>query len=377
MKTLVTGGAGLIGSHIVERLLERGDEVRVVDSLSPPCHAAEIVPGWMPSDVEFIHASVCDKEAMTRALQGVDAVFHLAATQGLLPEFSQFWQVNSAGTALLYELIVENSLPVRKIVVSSSQAVYGEGCYRCPTHGAVYPGARPLAQLEAGEWEHLCSQCGARLEPQATPESDVRPATMYAQSKYSQETIGFHLGETYRVPTVCLRYAITQGPRQSLTNAYSGVCSLFATRIASGSRPVIYEDGRQTRDYVSVSDVAKANLFVMDHPEADFEVFNVGTGNSVTVLNLVAEIGRQLGQTVEPEVVGEFRLGDIRHFSPDVSKLAALGWRAKDGLDETVRRYVEWFVTQGDVPDRFPEAEAIMRRQGVIRPVATRTEKAG
>ena len=376
MKALVTGGAGLIGSHVVDRLLERGYEVCVIDSLSPPCHVEPDVPSWMPSDVEFIQASVCDKQALARALQGVDAVFHLAAAQGLLPEFSRFWQVNSAGTALLYELIVENALPVRKVVISSSQAVYGEGRYRCPEHGAVYPDARPLAQLEAGEWEHVCSQCGAEMEPLATPEDEVRPATMYAQSKYSQETIGFHLGRTYRVPTVCLRYAITQGPRQSLYNAYSGVCSLFATRIASGSRPVIYEDGRQTRDYVSVADVAEANLFVMDHPEADFEVFNVGTGKAVSVLDLVAAIARQLGRTVDPDVVGEFRLGDVRHFSPDVSKLATLGWRARDGLDTTVRRYVEWFVRQGDVLDRFPEAEAAMRRQGVIHPVTTRAEEA-
>lgn len=376
MKALVTGGAGLIGSHIVERLLERGDEVRIIDSLSPPCHVEELVPAWMPSDVEFIQASVCDKQAMAGALQGVDVVFHLAAAQGLLPEFSLFWQVNSAGTALLYELIVENALPVRKVVISSSQAVYGEGRYRCPEHGPVYPDARSLGRLDAGEWEHVCSHCGAELEPLPTPEGSVRPATMYAQSKYSQETIGFHLGETHRVPTVCLRYAITQGPRQSLHNAYSGVCSLFATRIANGRRPVIYEDGRQTRDYVSVADVANANLFVMDHPGADFEVFNVGTGRAVTVLELVTEIARQLGQSVEPEVVGEFRLGDIRHFSPDVSKLAMLGWRAQDALETTVQRYVEWFVTQGDVPDRFPEAEATMRRQGVIRAVNTRGEEA-
>ena len=376
MKALVTGGAGLIGSHIVERLLERGDEVRVIDSLSPPCHIEEVVPGWMPSDVEFIQASICDKQALAGALQGVDVVYHLAAAQGLLPEFSLFWQVNSAGTALLYELIVEKALPVRKVVISSSQAVYGEGRYRCPEHGAVYPDARSLARLDAGEWEHICSRCGAELEPLPTPEDSVRPETMYAQSKYSQETISLHLGQTHNVPTVCLRYAITQGPRQSLHNAYSGVCSLFATRIANGRRPVIYEDGLQTRDYVSVADVANASLFVMDHPDADFQVFNVGTGRAVTVLELVTEIARQLGQDVDPKVVGEFRLGDIRHFSPDVSKLAKLGWRAQDALETTVRRYVEWFITQGDVPDRFPEAEATMRRQGVIRPVTAKEEKA-
>ena len=369
MKTLVTGGAGLIGSHVVERLLERGEDVRVIDNLSPPCHAEPVVPAWMPTDVEFIHADVRDRSAFERALAGVDVVFHLAAAQGLLSEFSLFWGVNSAGTALLYEIIVEKAMPVRKVVIASSQAVYGEGRHRCPTHGDVYPDARPPSQLEAGMWEHLCSLCGAELEPLPTPEDVVRPATMYAQSKYSQETIGLHLGRTYNVPTVCLRYAITQGPRQSLYNAYSGVCSIFATRIAAGFAPTIYEDGLQTRDYVSAADVAEATLFVVDRPEADFEVFNVGTGRAVSVLDLVAEIARQLGRTVEPEVVGQFRLGDVRRFCPDVHKLAALGWSSQDRIDTTVRRYIAWFVEQGNVVDRFSEAEATMRQLGVLRPV--------
>ena len=225
-------------------------------------------------------------------------------------------------------------------------------------------------------WEHACPQCCALLEPQATSEEVVRPATMYAQSKYSQETIGLHLGRTYGVPTVCLRYAITQGPRQSLSNAYSGICSIFATRITAHLPPLIYEDGRQTRDYLSASDVANANLFVMDRPEADFGVFNVGTGKAVAVLELVEEIGRQLGRSVEPQIVGQFRLGDIRHFRPDVSKLAALGWRTRDSLQETVRRYLEWFTDQRIMPDYLVEAETSMRRLGVIRPVLARTERA-
>jgi len=369
MRALVTGGAGLIGSHVVERLLERGDDVRVIDSLSPPCHAEPRAPAWLPRDVEFMHADVTDRDALARALAGVDVVFHFAAAQGLLPEFSRFWHVNAAGTALIYETIVQQRLSVRKVIISSSQAVYGEGRYACPEHGEVYPEARPLQRLEAGLWEHACLRCGAQLQPLATPEDVVRPATMYAQSKYSQETIGLHLGETYQVPTVCLRYAITQGPRQSLSNAYSGVCSIFATRIAAGGPPIIYEDGRQTRDYLSASDVADANLFVMDRPEADSGVFNVGTGKAITVLELVAEIGRQLGRAVEPQVVGQFRLGDIRHFRPDVSRLAALGWRARDTLDVTVRRYIEWFSGQGEVPDRFAEAERSMQRLGVVRSV--------
>ena len=365
----MTGGAGLIGSHIVDRLLARGYEARIVDCLAQPCHRSGRRPPWLPHDAEFIEGDVQDKALMTRALAGVDLVFHEAAHQGLMPDFSRFFQVNAAGTALLYEVIVENRYPVRKVVIASSQAVYNEGLYRCRKHGVLQPNSRLLERLERGLWEVACPRCGEGMPPVPTSEERANPQTMYAQSKLAQERIGMHLGRLYGVPTVALRYAITQGPRQSLYNAYSGVCSVFALRLANGQPPVVYEDGLQTRDYVFVGDVADANLFVAERPETDFGVFNVGTGRATTVLEFVKALSRVMGRRIEPDFSGAFRLGDIRHFTPEVSRLTSLGWRATTPLEDTLRRYAEWLEEQGPVADPFPEAEATMRRLGVLRPV--------
>jgi dTDP-L-rhamnose 4-epimerase len=372
MRALVTGGAGLIGSHIVDLLLERGYEVRIVDNLQKPCHMHG-KPDWIPADAEFIFGDVRDKALMTKALKDIDVVFHEAAYQGILPEFSQFFEVNSAGTALLYEVIVENDYPVKKIVIASSQAVYNEGMYLCPLHGKVHPPSRPLEQLERGWWEMFCPACGEELMSVPMDEPHATPQTMYAQSKYSQETIGLHLGRTYNVPTVGLRYAITVGPRQSHYNAYSGVCSIFSTRIINDLPPIVYEDGRQTRDYIYVGDVAAANLFVAENPRADFQVFNVGTGRSVNIIDLLSVLTRALGKNLEPQVVDAYRLGDIRHFRPDVSKLTALGWTAKTSLPDALTTYVEWLVKQKDVREYFSAAETVMKRLGVIRPVQGKT----
>ena len=332
-------------------------------------------PPWLPSDAEFLEGDVQDRALMTRALAGVDIVFHQAAHQGLLPDFSRFFHVNAAGTALLYELIVEKRYPVRKVVIASSQAVYNEGLYRCAQHNILQPDSRPLERMERGLWEVPCPHCGQELSPVATPEGRANPQTMYAQSKFAQERIGLYLGRLHRIPTVALRYAITQGPRQSLHNAYSGVCSVFALRLANSRPPVIYEDGRQTRDYIFAGDVAEASLFVAERQDADFGVFNVGTGQATTVLEFVDALSRVMGRPVEPVLPGAFRLGDVRHFTPDVARLGRLGWRATTSLEETLRRYVEWLEAQGPVADPFPEAEATMRRLGVLREVAGPTHR--
>ena len=369
MRALVTGGAGLIGSHTVDRLLARGHEVRIVDSLEKPCHLRGAPPPWVPREAELIKGDVVDRGVMARALQGVDVVIHLAAHQGLLPDFSRFFAVNAAGTSLIYELIVEKRLPVRKVIFASSQGVYGEGAYRCAEHGPLFPEPRPLERLERGQWEHLCPRCGSPLSPERTSEEHAAPGNIYAQSKLAAERAALHLGRLYDVPTVVLRYCITQGPRQSLTNAYSGVCSIFAMRLVNGQPPIVYEDGLQTRDYAYVGDVAEANLFVMDCPQADYGVFNVGTGRAVTVLEFLDALGRALGWAAAPAVEGAFRLGDVRHFRPDVSRLNALGWRATTPLEETLRRYAGWLEEQGNVVDYFTDAEASMRKRGVVRSV--------
>lgn len=380
MKILVTGGAGFIGSHTVDQLLEHGHNVRILDALRPPVHEGTGLPSYVPTkDAEFIFSDTRDRVAWERALNGVSAVFHFAAYQDYLPDFSTFFHVNTVSTALLYEIIAANHLPVRKVIVASSQAVYGEGKYTCgncrpsePPAGDSfqYPAPRGDAQLKAGQWDVLCPECGSPMDPQWTDESVVNPHNAYAISKYSQELIAIRLGRRYGIPTVCLRYSIVQGPRQSFRNAYSGVLRIFAQRILSGRRPVCYEDGKQLRDYVSVHDVTRANLLVLEDDRADFQVFNVGGNCQVSVLEYARLIGERAGRAVEPELPGVYRFGDTRHILSETRKLRSLGWQPVISLDRTVDEYLEWIRTQPNFRDHSSEADASMEMLGVLRSTA-------
>lgn len=369
MRALVTGGAGFIGSHVVDLLLRRGDAVRVLDSLQARVHPRG-QPSYLPASVEFLHGDVRDRAALGRALEGVDAVFHLAAYQDYMPDFSSFFDVNTVSTALLYELIVELGLPVSKVVLASSQSVYGEGSYRCDIHGTFWPRPRGREQLDRGDWEHHCPSCERTLSPLPISEKRVQPHTAYGISKYALELAGLALDAKYRVPTVCLRYSIVLGPRNSFHNAYSGVCRRFALRVLRGQPPVLYEDGLQRRDYVYVGDAAAATLLVAERPEADGQVYNVGGPRSCTVLEVARAVLRAAGRPdLAPVIFGEYRFGDTRHTFSDASKLRALGWRTTLGLDDMVAAYVAWARQQPDLADTYEAAEAAMRAQSVVRRV--------
>lgn len=369
MKVLITGGAGFIGSHTGDLLLERGHEVRILDNLEAPVHRQKQNLEYVPDDVEFILGDIQNRSDMERALRGVDAVCHLAAYQGYLTDFSKFALVNDSGTALLYEIILNEHLPVQKVILGSSQAVYGEGKYECPSHGVQYPPPRELSQLENGEWEIKCPLCQESMRPHHTDESKVNPHNQYAISKYSQELYALTLGKRFSIPTVVLRYSITQGPRQSFYNAYSGILRIFAMRLLNGLPPIIYEDGKQLRDYVHVRDVAKANLVVLEKDSANFEVFNVGGSKATTVFEYAKLLMSLLGKDIEPQSHGDFRFGDTRHIISDISKLKRLGWQPNTPLEQTIRDYLEWVQKQADVSDYYSQAEKVMRRQGVIRSV--------
>lgn len=367
MRILVTGGAGFIGSHTVDLLLQKGHHVRILDNLTPPVHVDGTLPAYVPRDAEFILGDVRDRAAWERALQGIDAVFHFAAYQDYLTDFSKFFHVNTVGTALLYEIIVEKKLPVQKVVVASSQSVYGEGKYACATDGAQYPPLRPLAQLERRDWEPRCPVCGEAMTPVVTDESQTHPHNQYAMSKYTQEMLALNFGQRYGIPSVAQRFSITQGPRQSFRNAYSGVLRIFATRLLSDRAPVCYEDGGQRRDYVSVYDVARANVLVMEDARANGQVFNVGGGRAITVKEYANVIARALGKPIEPGIPGEFRFGDTRHIISDISKLRALGWAPQVPLEKIVAGYIEWAREQPDVRDYYADAEREMKARGTIR----------
>jgi dTDP-L-rhamnose 4-epimerase len=373
-RVLVTGGAGFIGSHTVDRLLARGYTVRVLDSLAPPVHPRREKPAYLSPDAELIVGDVRDRDTVARALKGVDAVFHLAAYQDYLPDFSTFFDVNSVGTALLYEVIVRDALPVRKVVVASSQSVYGEGKYRCPVHGVVYPAPRALTRLAAGEWEPVCpvvegetSRCREALCLEATDEAVVQPHNPYAISKQSQEMIALTLGRRHGIPSVAMRYSITQGPRQSFTNAYSGILRIFTLRLLNGRQPIAYEDGGQLRDYVSVFDVVDANLLVLERSEADFLVFNVGGERAMSVLQYADLLARRLCPGMAPAVPGEFRMGDTRHILSDTARLRALGWEPRVELETIIDQYIEWARRQPGARDCSAEAEQVMKSAGVLR----------
>ena len=371
MKVLVTGGAGFIGSYTVDLLLARGREVRVLDSLTLPVHPKGELPDYFPADdVEFIHGDVRDRGALERALPGVDAVIHLAAYQDYLTDFSKFFHVNSVGTALIYELIVENKYPIQKVVFASSQATYGEGKYLCSEHGPQYPELRPIERLLLRQWDSLCPVCHGPIAPVPTDEARVNPHNQYAMSKYTQEMIALNLGQRYRIPTVGLRYSITQGPRQSFSNAYSGICRIFTLRLMNDRPPIAYEDGQQLRDYVSVDDVALANLLALEDERANYQVFNVGGAAVLTVLEYARLVADVLGKPIAPLVPGEFRFGDTRHVVSDITKLRALGWQPNVPLRQIVADYAAWVETQPNVKDYYAEAEIVMKQRGTVRAAA-------
>jgi dTDP-L-rhamnose 4-epimerase len=370
---LVTGGAGFIGSHTVDLLLEKGYEVRILDCLQPRVHPRGLPP-WVPPEAEFIQGDVASAEDLRRALEGVHYVIHLAAYQDYQPDFSTFVHTNAESAALLFELIVAASLegrpmPVQKLVFASSQAVAGEGLYCCEEHGRLTPPPRSLTQLQRGDWELHCPHCGRPMRPEPIPESVCSPGTAYGISKYAIELLAERLGRRYHIPSVCMRYTYVQGPRNSFYNAYSGVARIFALRLLHGLPPVCFEDGLQQRDYVNVRDVARANVLVLEDSRADYGVFNVGGKRAVTVLEFARMMVREFGSDLEPQVPGEFRLGDTRHTVSDVRRLEALGWQPTIPVEQNVREYVAWMREQRASPEFLLAAERVMRAQGVIRRV--------
>lgn len=368
MRVLITGGAGFIGSHTADLLLSRGHSVRVLDALEPPVHRDHQKPDYVPADVDFQVGDVRDRGAWEKALDGVDAVFHLAAYQDYLPDFSKFFHVNAVSTALMYEIIVERRLPIRKVVVASSQAVYGEGKYLRANGQPHYPGQRPAEQLAEHIWEILDPETGEPLRPEFTDEAGARPHNSYAISKQTEELIALNLGRRYGIPSVGMRYSIVQGPRQSFRNAYSGALRIFAMQTVAGERPVIYEDGLQLRDYVYVGDVAAANLLVLEDERADYQAFNVGAGQTWTVLDFARIMAEAAGQTaLEPIIPGEYRFGDTRHIFSSIDKLKALGWQPRGNPEQSCREYIEWATRQPDFGNYSRAAREHMKKLGAVR----------
>lgn len=365
MRALIIGGAGLIGSHTADLLYKKGFKVRIFDNLNKETHRGK--PDWISKKYEFIKDDIRNRKVLGKALRNVDYVFHLAAYGGFTSKFTKYIDVNSVGTANIFEIIREKKLKIKKVVVASSQGIYGEGKYICSTHSVIETDFRSLKQLEAGMWEQRCPKCNKVLTPVATDESKrADPGTLYSITKFSQECIAIRVGQTLNIPTVALRFSVTFGPRQSIFNPYTGVVSIFSTRILNNLPPIIYEDGKQTRDFIFVEDVASANFLVSQKKEANYQVFNVSASKQTKVLELVYPLNKNYKTNVKPVLNGEFRPGEVRHLFLDNTKLVKLGWKPEVKLKDGVKKYVEWIKTQGSIGEYWTKAYEIMRKNRVV-----------
>ena len=368
-RALVTGGAGLIGSHVADLLQREGWSVRILDNLEPQTHRNG-KPAWIRDDVEFIEGDVTDRETMSSTLQDIDVIFHQAAYGGYMPEIAKYVRVNSFGTAQMLEIIREQNLPIQKVVVASSQAVYSEGAATCPEHGLVFPEVRPLEQLQAGDWAVHCPICQAITESAPTPErAPVGGETVYGLTKVDQEKLVLLWGKQIGIPTVALRYSCTYGPRQSIFNPYTGVIAIFCTRLLNDLPPVLYEDGEQTRDFSFVEDIARANLLAAETDELDGLPVNVGSGQGVSIRKVAEQISDALGIRIAPEARGEFRPGEMRHLTSGTERIRAAGYLPQVDLATGIGRYLDWIRQQADVRDYFSAAADVLRSKGIVHRV--------
>jgi len=368
-RALVTGGAGLIGSHVTDLLVREGWKVRVLDNLEPQTHRRG-KPAWINPKVEFTHGDIRDRETIAAALDKIDVVFHQAAYGGYMPEISKYVHVNSLGTAQMLELIREKNLPIKKIVVASSQAVYSEGAGICPKHQLVFPAVRPVEQLRKGDWEVHCPICGAITKSAPTPENaPVGGETVYGLTKVDQEKLVLLWGKQVGIPTIALRYSCTYGPRQSIFNPYTGVIAIFCTRLLNNLPPVLYEDGEQTRDFSFVEDIARANLLTAEIDHLDGLAVNVGSEKGVSIRKVAEIVSSALKIDIEPDARCEFRPGEMRHLTSDTARIRSAGYQPQIKLEEGIERYIDWIRSQSDIRDYFSEAEQILKSKGIVHRV--------
>jgi len=368
----VTGGAGFIGTHLVDALVSRGHWVRVLDVLDPQVHGQNGSPR-IGEDIEMIRGNILDEATLVRALTGIEVVFHQAASVGVgqsMYEPAAYTRVNSLGTATLMEKIATPDSKVEKVVVASSMSLYGEGKYDCQACGPTHPLPRRREEMSRGEWEPGCPRCGEALTPLPTDEQiPPAPTSVYAVTKRCQEEAVLVMGRAYGIPAVALRYFNVYGPGQSLSNPYTGVAAIFASRILNGVPPILFEDGLQSRDFTHVSDIVQANLLAMERSEADNQVLNVGTGRRTSLLELTNGLLRKLRPegNLQPQIEGSFREGDIRHCFADISLIKkTLGFESRVTLETGFDDLADWARTQRPV-DRTEQAFGELRSRGLVR----------
>ncbi len=349
---LITGGAGFVGSHLADGLLRAGHQVRVLDELNPQVHPGGKRPAYLSDRVELMKGDVRDPNILRDALESIDVIYHFAATVGVgqsMYEIARYMSVNTQGTAELLQAILDSRAPLKKLIVASSMSIYGEGRYQCSQCGQqATPPVRPVAQLRAGEWDLACNFCRGRLAP--TPTGEDKPSeinSMYALSKRDQEELCMIYGRTYGLPVTALRFFNIYGTRQALSNPYTGVAAIFASRLLNAQAPLVFEDGDQMRDFVSVHDVVRANILAMEHSASDGQVINIGCGKPITIREVAQLLGNALSSDIAPVITGKYRAGDIRHCFADIARARALlGYEPQVTHEQGFAELAEWLREQ-------------------------------
>lgn len=372
MKVLVTGGAGFIGSFIVDALLSAGHKVKVYDSLDEQVHGEDAkAPEYLNKEAEFIKGNVLDEDKFYSAVQDVDVLFHEAAAVGVgqsMYQIRKYTEQNSVGGAAILDVITSRKNRLKKVIVASSMSIYGEGKYACKRCGDTSPELRPESQLKNEKWEPVCPKCGEELTALATDETKpLNPTSIYAITKRDHEEAFLAIGRAYKIPTVALRYFNAYGPRQALSNPYTGVCAIFSSKILNGQNPVIFEDGLQSRDFIHVKDIVRANLLAMEKEEADYKAFNVGSGSPKTILDIANVLAAKIrpGEKIIPEVTNAFREGDIRHCYANISKIEkTLGFTPLIDFEDGIEDLVGWVAKQ-TCEDHSSEAMRKLKEKGL------------
>lgn len=367
---LVTGGAGFIGSFLVDELIKRDYAVRIFDNLETQVHQRK-KPLYLNPKAEFIRGDVRNREALRKAIRGCDVVFHLAAAVGVgqsMYEIKKYVDVNVGGTANLLDIVVRDNIKLKKLVVPSSMTCYGEGMYRCSRHGAIRCGERPEFDLRHKQWEPRCPRCRSTLFAISTKEgTPMALSSVYALTKRAQEDLTLTTGGAYGIPVAILRLFNVYGPRQSLSNPYTGVTAIFLNRLKNNHEPLIYEDGNQSRDFVSVHDVVDAMIRAMKSSKADGQVFNVGSGQATSIKHVAESLARLLGKNIKPRMAGTSRRKDIRHCTADISNIArVLGWKPKVSFERGMKELIAWAAHES-VRDHFDRAAGELKKKGLTR----------
>lgn len=365
-KVLITGGAGFIGSHTADILIKGGYDVIIYDNLHHKTHNGKWPNYLNPSIYKKILGDVTDENKLLYALKQSDIVIHLAAEMDLNPDFQKFMNINVGSTALIYELIIKNNLPIKKVVVASSQFVYGEGVWECDIHGKFSPEIRSKNSMLNETWDQTCPKCNGKTQYCLNKEDYQNPPNHYALSKYFQEKIAIQLGRLYNIPSVAMRYSIVHGPRQSLKNTYSGALRTFAINLDLGRPLATFEDNHSIRDFISVYDVANANKLVLESEDANYQVFNVGGGVKWTVQELAKILAEKMNSNLKFSKIKEFRVGDIRHAASCIEKLKNIGWSPKVTEEDTLAEYVNWFKKQKYDEKSFIETQEYLRENNIV-----------